>query len=540
MLTLNFGFPVQAASESYSKSYTVAHVLSDYQYFVKENLNSSNHAAGAIAVGGTLSGSLSFGEAQVSPSYVKNIEYFNNMNAATNWVGNAKNTKFYYKTASGNLEGWKRSMLTNTGGTPYVDMSTAFSVIGNQSTVWASSSPAGAVADGTVLHINLSSSTPRVTVSAAALKSAKRIQIDGVRLSDFVANEYVISVTGVNGSAFTLDFNTIYLGNATLPLRNALKDLLAGGTEGGQVNLSGMKFIWNFADATGKLTVSGLTGHLVAPFASVDAKGGNFEGGIVAKSLSTDSEGHFYPYNPPKPSTDPSDCTTAPTEPTATTTAPTESTAPTETTAPTEPTATTTAPTETTPPTETTAPTEPTATTTAPTESTTPTETTVPTEPTATTTAPTETTTPTETTVPTEPTATTTAPTETTPPTETTVPTEPTATTTAPTESTTPTETTAPTEPTATTTAPTETTLPTEPTSPTAVAGENGTVPTTSETSATSVPTETTGTGVLGAKRDSVTVAKTGEVGNLLPLAFIGLSGLAGAVTVYRVKRSKK
>ena len=72
------------------------------------------------------------------------------------------------------------------------------------------------------------------------------------------------------------------------------------------------------------------------------------------------------------------------------------------------------------------------------------------------------------------------------------------------------------------------------------MAGENGTVPTTSETSATSVPTETTGTGVLGAKRDSVTVAKTGEVGNLLPLAFIGLSGLAGAVTVYRVKRSKK
>lgn len=82
------------------------------------------------------------------------------------------------------------------------------------------------------------------------------------------------------------------------PFNSKLKDL-EGGSNNAQVNLGGMKLVWNFPDASGKLNAQALSGHLVASQADVSITGGNFEGGIVAKTVNSDSEGHFYAFNKP-------------------------------------------------------------------------------------------------------------------------------------------------------------------------------------------------------------------------------------------------
>ena len=57
-----------------------------------------------------------------------------------------------------------------------------------------------------------------------------------------------------------------------------------------------MTLIWNFPDAQGNISLERLAGHIAAPNAHIELLGGNYEGGIIANSIYSNSEGHFFSY----------------------------------------------------------------------------------------------------------------------------------------------------------------------------------------------------------------------------------------------------
>lgn len=106
-----------------------------------------------------------------------------------------------------------------------------------------------------------------------------------------------ISTTNDDGKTFSFPNSQSAQKAYLLDDAHGLKNLKKSETiEAGQMDLSGMKLIWNFPD-NDFLTCKYLPGHVLAPNALVTINGGCFEGGYIADSiLNYCAEGHFYPY----------------------------------------------------------------------------------------------------------------------------------------------------------------------------------------------------------------------------------------------------
>ena len=120
-----------------------------------------------------------------------------------------------------------------------------------------------------------------------------------------------ISTTNDDGKTFSFSGSHFVQKAYLLDDAHGLKNLKKSETiKAGQMDLSGMKLIWNFPD-NDFLTCKYLPGHVLAPNALVTINGGCFEGGYIADSiLNYCAEGHFYPYgevpeSPEEPSTPP-------------------------------------------------------------------------------------------------------------------------------------------------------------------------------------------------------------------------------------------
>lgn len=282
-----------ATYKTYGKPYTIANVLTDYSYFVSGNVvgDSSSHTVGAVAVGGVLSIANNIGNAQLAPSYIDTID----MSAMTdfpqsNWIPTGSKD-LYYKTLSGDPYNSKSWMVQRFTYNPdYIDFDTAFKSLQTESKNLAKSATAVSASEGT-LTIDFTS-TKSVSVSASDLNGASSVVIKGLTLEKIKSNRYVINVTGKDAVKFSC--NSVTIADENKPLGNLLKSM-KDATEGGQLNTTGMKLIWNFPEAT-SVTATSLGGHLVAPNADVRLDGGNFEGNIIAKSVSASAEGHFFSY----------------------------------------------------------------------------------------------------------------------------------------------------------------------------------------------------------------------------------------------------
>ena len=327
------------AQPAYSKAYTLENILSDYEYFVQEDLIATNsgHCVSAIAVGGTLDTPNTIGDAQIAATYVKHVKNLANFEQGK-WLDNSsyspyKVTDFYYDTLDPSLPSWLTDRFTHAPG--YIDFDEAFSNLKNESTAWAEAGTSDYSIDNGKLVITLAPATDTyVTIPYSAITTASSIAIEGLSsVQDFVDYRYIISITGVDSTDYTLSFYNINMNGRSFS--QALK-ALEGGTNGAQLNLEGMKLVWNFPDATGNLTAQGLSGHFVAPQADVSLEGGNFEGGVIARNIKkSDAEGHFYPFNKPgvpTPTPTPSPTPTPTTDPSPT---PTTDPTPTPTTDPT-------------------------------------------------------------------------------------------------------------------------------------------------------------------------------------------------------------
>lgn len=295
---------VQAA-ESYPYDANLRNLLSDYQYIIKGNLNVKTHAMGGVAVGGDCN-LVDFADAMVRPSYAGHLVKVGNIKdqPASGVPTGYHTTKFYYTTKEENAyEGYQDAKFEKN---TYLNMSAAFTNIQADSTALVSGATE-AVKTGDKIIIDFSKSKKYV-VPASLISSDRSVTLDIQGLDsvdDLCEEEYSISVTGLNTTSIYVDYGVsskpsgydlvlpiTWKGN---PMNNALKGISTDNYAGSQFVNAGMKLLWNFPDAT-KIVSEYISGHFVAPKADLVINGGNFEGGIVANSVTTSAQGHFYPY----------------------------------------------------------------------------------------------------------------------------------------------------------------------------------------------------------------------------------------------------
>lgn len=303
-------YAVSSASiKTYDKKYTVSNLLSDYQYVVKDNADIKNHTVGAVLIGGkaTLS---SFGDAAIENSYIDYIVTYGNYSNGSYF----RNTKYkeyydkykaYYRDSdySGELSG-----LTKTN-TSYVDFNRVYKEIMNESKDLSTGTKITLKKenidgqDGIALYVP---NKQVVVIEKDEWNKCDFIVLDG-SLKDFISTKHVISVLSDNVQ-IGADYSYVAVGDnkkavfvkddgklKLLEHGNGLMQIKDGSVQGGQLNVDGMKLIWNIPNAT-EVTTEYLPGHVVAPNANVKINGGNFEGSYIVKSLVSNAEGHFCPY----------------------------------------------------------------------------------------------------------------------------------------------------------------------------------------------------------------------------------------------------
>ena len=371
----------KAAVPTYTDSgrqHTSKQILSDYQYFTKSTFKADNHFVGALACGGTAYFN-SFGNGAIVPSYIKHVLHSGNYSGQYNSHYLANYPKYknllkqpaYYKTII-----TPNSSLTEypDKNGAYIDFKKAFNslkaesrslgknsslILSNENLKWTKIDNQS----GYLLTIPFSASVKSVYIPHKVLYKADWIMIDGVKdLDELVSTEHIITIDKYNTLEIGSDYSYVESGDYKKAIfisttnddgktfsfsgshfvqkayllddAHGLKNLKKSETiEAGQMDLSGMKLIWNFPD-NDFLTCKYLPGHVLAPNAFVTINGGCFEGGYIADSiLNYCAEGHFYPYGEvpeslEEPSTPP---TQAPTQTSSPSEEPTPDITPTET-----------------------------------------------------------------------------------------------------------------------------------------------------------------------------------------------------------------
>ena len=322
------GAAAGSTSTVYQKSYSIENLLSDYQYFTQSNLTATSHTVGAIACGGNAEIE-NFGDGATAVSYFNHIVSIGNYNAG-NYFENLPEYKgyiglpAYYKTAGDGVSAGS-NIKQYTGSGEYIDFSKAFENIASESeglmeyayTV-TDGDIAGDIYNGFTLTLPFEKSK-NIIIPKEIYDKVNYIKLGITDISDISKNRYTVSFTGFSNTDISLTFQYIGFSNSqssntkgilspdgqSFNNDNSLKNKLTDGSiQAGQMNMSGMKLIWNFPDAK-SITSEYTGGHIVAPKAEVTVKdgSGNFEGGIIAKSITNNSaEGHFYPYSAVKSS----------------------------------------------------------------------------------------------------------------------------------------------------------------------------------------------------------------------------------------------
>lgn len=285
------------SDDRYDKAYTIGNILSDFQYFTKGDLKGSGHTVGAVAVGGTMDKGNSFGNGAVTPSFINKIDQAAAAFGVYKFEGG--NDVLYYVDGVEKLQNWGSSLKTVKSDGKYIDFDAAFTAVEKQSEALAAAGKTLSAADVSngVISVDFTDDVKNITIPFSLFKTSNALNLTEngapINVEKFKNTAYTISVVGVGDETVGVNFNG---GVGNLP-GNAIK-AISGGLEGDQLNLEGMKLIWNFPDAENIITMTSLGGHVVAPKGDVHVPGGNLEGGVIAASINDEgSEAHFYAYN---------------------------------------------------------------------------------------------------------------------------------------------------------------------------------------------------------------------------------------------------
>lgn len=290
---------VNADNDKYTKPYTIANVLTDYQFFVEGDFSHGGHTVGAVAVGGSAKIG-AFGDGQVAPSYIHHIESVGNFSDCT-WVDEANKAHNVYYGESD--IGERTNFVKNDD---FIDFTEAMSRIRKESQ-WIADNGTKIgedcydVSSSTITVDLKANNSKNYTIDYSLFSKARTLNFTGLTVEEFAKGGYTLSVVGVNGNA-GIDFTSWGSMGTHISLNGQgmdgkLKDI-SGASNGGQYNPTGTPLLYNFPDAT-SLDINYLAGGLCAPNATVSLNGGNYEGNIIAKSVAqTNAEAHFFSYYP--------------------------------------------------------------------------------------------------------------------------------------------------------------------------------------------------------------------------------------------------
>lgn len=290
---------VNADNDKYTKPYTIANVLTDYQFFVEGDFSHGGHTVGAVAVGGSAKIG-AFGDGQVAPSYIHHVESVGNFSDCT-WVDEANKAHNVYYGESD--IGERTNFVKNDD---FIDFTEAMSRIRKESQ-WIADNGTKIgedcydVSSSTITVDLKANNSKNYTIDYSLFSKARTLNFTGLTVEEFAKGGYTLSVVGVNGNA-GIDFTTWGSMGTHISLNGQgmdgkLKDI-SGASNGGQYNPTGTPLLYNFPDAT-SLDINYLAGGLCAPNATVSLNGGNYEGNIIAKSVAqTNAEAHFFSYYP--------------------------------------------------------------------------------------------------------------------------------------------------------------------------------------------------------------------------------------------------
>lgn len=239
----------------------------------------------------------SFGNGAVTPSFINKIDQATAAFGVYKFDGS--NDVLYYVDGVEKLQNWGSSLKTVKSDGKYIDFDAAFTAVEKQSEALAAAGKTLSTADVSngVINVDFTDDVKNITIPFSLFKTNNSLNLTEngmpINVEKFKNTAYTISVVGVGDETVGVNFNG---GVGNLP-GNAIK-AISGGLEGDQLNLEGMKLIWNFPDAENIITMTSLGGHVVAPKGDVHVPGGNLEGGVIAASINDEgSEAHFYAYN---------------------------------------------------------------------------------------------------------------------------------------------------------------------------------------------------------------------------------------------------
>ena len=320
-----------STEDRFGSDYSIAHILGNYSYFVNGNMsgNAVAHTSGAIIVGGELDFTASgFGNVMVAPSYINHIKGLGYMNApfpGTEYLQEKR--VVYYGTVDASVPGY---LFYNEGenntkdnvlfcNPDYINVGTVMQAVRTESAAMAASGNRDAyIYEAGEVKIDFKKATS-VTVSES-LAQIQKITLENITIEELMKASYIVSFTG--SGAGNINAQMIWLNGKTLDQQfkeYAIAHSEGSASTGGQYYLQGMNLIWNYPNVS-ELTYCNLNGHLIAPDAHVNVVGGRHEGGVIAASLHTESEAHFYPYHPKEPGTTTESGGTTTTESSGTTT----------------------------------------------------------------------------------------------------------------------------------------------------------------------------------------------------------------------------
>ena len=295
-----------SAEDRYSGSGTILQIMSRYIYFVEGNLTGTTtaHTSGSIVVGGDLNYPASgFGNIIVAPSYIGHIcglNYINSMFPGTEGYQGERVVYYgtvepgipeylFYKPEIGN--GGESLLFPNA---EYMSVSTIMSCLRSESVKMANNGSHVAYKyENGILTIDFDKSQS-VTISED-VAGLKRIELNNITIERLMKESHIISfeTTGV----VNLNAHNIFVDGTSIDqkfMNYAIKNDSGSASTGGQYYLKGLNLVWNMPYATSVNAVN-LNGQLVAPKAMVTLTGGRHEGCVIASSVYSDSEAHFYP-----------------------------------------------------------------------------------------------------------------------------------------------------------------------------------------------------------------------------------------------------
>lgn len=297
------GFSTEAR---YTGGSSIAEIMSKYIYFVEGDLTGTTtaHTSGAIVVGGSLNYAVSgFGNLMAAPSYIHHINGLNYINSIFSGTESCQGERIvYYGTAEAGIPGYLFYRPEGGNGSEsilfqnpdYISVPAIMTAIRQESVALAAagSTTAYRIENG-VLTIDFGKAA-NVSIPDD-LSQVQRVELENITIEELMTQTHIISLTGQG--AVNLNAQSIMVGGTTIDQKfkdYAISKDAGCASTGGQYYLGGLNLVWNIPNA-GTVSFANLNGQLVAPNAAVSLTGGRHEGCVIAASVMTDSEAHFYP-----------------------------------------------------------------------------------------------------------------------------------------------------------------------------------------------------------------------------------------------------